>query len=67
MFLTPDELRDLTGRPRKREIRRWLEAHHYPHEVGDDGWPKVLRSFVQVKLGGIPEKQEPRLRLATSR
>lgn len=67
MFLTRDDLRELTGRKRKKEICAWLVGRRYPHEIGDDGWPKVLRSFVQAKLGGKADPSEPRLHLETSR
>ena len=68
--LTRDELRELSGLTNKGAIARWLTRQGYPYEPGAaDGWPRVLRSFVQVKLGGIiaPPTREPRLHLVTSR
>lgn len=67
MFLTADELRELTGLQRKSAISRWLSLHSYPHEIGADGWPRVLRSFVQAKLGAPTQSlREPKLRLVHS-
>jgi hypothetical protein len=62
MFLTRDELRDLTGYKQKSAIARFLTENRYPWEPDKDGWPKVPRIAVearfQVKTGG------PKLRLA---
>lgn len=62
MFLSQAELRELTGLQKPSAIVRWLLARAYPHEIGADGWPRVLRAFVQAKLGA-PTPREPRLRL----
>lgn len=62
MFLTRDELRDLSGYKRKSDIARWLKENRYPFELDKDEWPKVPRIAVetrfQIRTGG------PRLRLA---
>lgn len=62
MFLTRDELKDLTGYKQKSAIANFLRDHKYPFELDKDGWPKVPRIAVetrfQVKTGG------PRLRFA---
>jgi hypothetical protein len=62
MFLTRDELRDLTGYKQKSAIARFLTEKRYPFDVDKDGWPKVPRIAVearfQVRTGG------PKLRLA---
>lgn len=63
MFLNPDQLKELTGCKRKSGMVAWLKDRRYPFEIGADGWPKVLATYVQAKLGGIPHKHEPRLRL----
>ena len=65
MFLTEDELRELTGRERPSAQTRWLTAQRWPFALDSSGRPKVLRSVVETKLGGhatIP--REPALRLA---
>lgn len=62
MFLTRDELRDLTGYKQKSAIATFLRDNKYPFELDKDGWPKVPRMAVetrfQAKVGG------PRLRFA---
>lgn len=51
LFLTPDELRDLTGLVIPAYQRRWLQRHGYPFETNASGKPKVLRIFLMQKLG----------------
>jgi len=64
MFLTTDELEDLTGYKRRSSQREWLRARAYPFELDAWGRPKVLRSHVEQRLGGtIDRPREPRLRL----
>lgn len=62
MFLTKDELRDLSGYKRKADIAKWLRERGYAFEMDRFGWPKVLRLSVearfQARLGG------PKLRAA---
>ena len=62
MFLTRDELRELSGYKRRSDQARWLRENGYPFELDKDGNPKVPRAAVesrfQVKTGG------PKLRLA---
>ena len=62
MFLTRDELRDLTGYKQKSAIATFLRENKYPFELDKDGWPKVPRLAVetrfQISTGG------PRLRFA---
>lgn len=61
VFLTRDELRELTGYKQKSAIARFLRERGYRYDVDKDGWPKLPRMAVetrfQEKLGG------PRLRL----
>ena len=62
MFLTRDEIRELSGYRQKSAIARWLMENRYPFELDKDGWPKVPRAAVearfQIKHGG------PKLRFA---
>lgn len=62
LFLTRNELKDLSGYRQKSAIARWLAENRYPFELDKDGWPKVPRFVVearfQVRTGG------PKLRLA---
>lgn len=66
MFLTEEDLATLTGRARAKEQIEWLRQRRYPFEIGADGKPKVLRSFVNAKLGGgaVTPDSGPKLRLA---
>lgn len=50
MFLTGDELRELTGYKLASAQCRWLESRGYPFETNASGKPRVLRSYVQQRL-----------------
>jgi hypothetical protein len=50
-FLTDDELIELTGAKRKSNQIRWLTQHRYPHETNANGAPKVLRCYLERRLG----------------
>lgn len=50
MFLTGDELRELTGYKLASSQCRWLESRGYPFETNASGKPRVLRAYVQQKL-----------------
>ena len=52
-FLTEDELVELTGAKRKSNQIRWLTQHRYPHETNANGAPKVLRCYLERRLGDI--------------
>lgn len=63
MFMTPDEVADMTGYLRPRDQIRWLEAERFGYVIGADNKPKVLRQVVIARLGGIAEKKNgPQLR-----
>lgn len=55
MFLTPAELKDLTETSRKDKQISWLRARGWPFEIGEKGHPRVLKSYMLVKLGGSPQ------------
>ncbi|MCU7850135.1 MAG: DUF4224 domain-containing protein [Candidatus Thiodiazotropha sp. (ex Lucinoma kastoroae)] len=65
MFLNPQEVAELTGYQGPKRQIKWLIANEYPYEVGGDKQPKVLRSLVVSRLGGMVEHapQEPKLHL----
>ena len=44
MFLTPDELHQLTGYKRLAAQTKWLVEIVWPFVVGDDGNPKLRES-----------------------
>ncbi|MCR4346495.1 MAG: DUF4224 domain-containing protein [Sulfuricaulis sp.] len=51
MFLTTDEMRDLTGRVRHGAQTRWLRANGFEALRDADGRPLVLRAAVEVRMG----------------
>ena len=59
MFLTADELIDMTGYRRAHEQRAWLDDRRWVYEVSRLGTVKVLRSYAEMKLG-MPIKAEAR-------
>ena len=60
MFLTLEELEELTERKRKAEQVSWLRKNRVPFLVGANGHPRVSREFIARKLGGgAPEQPEP--------
>lgn len=63
MFMTPDEVADMTGYIRPKDQLKWLDAERFGYVVGADGKPKVLRQVVIARLGGSETKRGPELRL----
>ncbi len=60
MFLTAAELRELTGRARRKDQLAWLKAKGYKHEVNALGHIVVARAHVDHRLGaGKPPAPEP--------
>jgi len=66
MFLTRDEIAELTHRVTPRAQCRALEAMRIPYAARPDGTPAVLRSVALARLGEGRQTAppEPRLRLA---
>ncbi|MBV4452718.1 MULTISPECIES: DUF4224 domain-containing protein [Pseudomonas] len=64
MFLTKDEVTELTGYQKPSAQIRWLQAQQFGFVVGGDGVPKVLRQVVLSRLGDqTAQKKSPELRL----
>lgn len=64
MFLSREELQDLTGYKLQSAIIRWLRREGYGFHVGADGWPRVLKEALIARMrGGHAPKKEPKLRL----
>lgn len=61
MFLTPDQLHELTDYKRAADQIRWLREKGYPFEIGASGRPKVLSSMIEIRLQA---KGGPKLRFA---
>jgi len=60
VFLSADELRELTGRARRKDQLAWLKAKGYKHEVNALGRIIVARAHVDHRLGlGQPPAPEP--------
>lgn len=58
MFLTSEELESLTGYKISSAQKRWLDRNFFEYAISAYGKPKVLRSFVEYRLG-ITEQQKP--------
>jgi hypothetical protein len=63
MFLSADDLADLTGRRRSSAQIRWLSAQGLRFVLGADGRPRVLRAEVEGRLLSKRPAREPRLRV----
>ena len=68
LFLTAPDIQDLTGYQRPHDQIRWLRQRAYVFELGADGRPRILRSYLERRLGGAvespsPPTREPRLHL----
>lgn len=62
MFLTTDELKELTGRSQPRAQIATLNMMGIEHRLRADGKVVVLRDHVAKVLGGVeskPKKREP--------
>lgn len=64
MFLSADELSELTGRKQRARQIAWLKANKWAHEVNDVGRVLVLRSYFEARLSGqvaiaVPLRSEP--------
>ena len=71
LFLTAADIQDLTGYQRAHDQIRWLRQRTFVFELGADGKPRILRSYVERRMGGAVEsppapKREPRLRLSSA-
>jgi hypothetical protein len=58
MFLTPEEIRELTGYQRHADQRAWLEKRGWKFEVNAAGRPIVLRTYASERLGGDIEQKK---------
>ena len=57
MFLTADEVADLTGLQRPRAQLSWLRANGWPVEEDAAGRPKLLRAVVEARMGAVARPQ----------
>lgn len=61
MFLTVEELRELTGYTYNCRQIDWLRLHNWKFEVTAQHRPKVARSYFESRLGGASTKQKEEL------
>ena len=63
MFLTPEELRELTDRTYAKYQIAWLVENGWKWEPSADGHPKVLRAYAEERMGGKPTARHSRVRV----
>ncbi len=61
MFLTPEQLVELTGRRRPSAQVRWLRENHWAYAVNADGHPRVAAAEAarQLETGGSRRSPAP--------
>ncbi len=59
MFLTHNELAELTERRTKSSQIAWLKVNGFRYVIGANGNPKVLREYVHAKLCGTVAATAP--------
>ena len=50
LFLTPDELVELTGYRRKSAQIAWLSTHGWRFAVSAGGYPRVARAYLERRM-----------------
>lgn len=59
LFLSRDELHELTGYTQAAAQFRWLTSRGWKHEVGADGRPRIMRAEMERHLlGSKPRTRE---------
>lgn len=53
MFLTQDEIKELTGYKKYACQIRWLRHNGFKYVVGYDGKPKVTQDHINLMLGSV--------------
>lgn len=64
MFLTAEELIQLTGCRVPGYQCRWLSRNGYRFERSSNGRPVVLRSYVESRLSGTEQPKDRRLNMS---
>lgn len=62
LFLTPDELHELTGLRRPSAQIRWIKARQIRHYVNAVGHPVIARDWLIQREAPRPERARPNLR-----
>jgi hypothetical protein len=55
LFLSHNEIAQLTGYVRSADQIKWLSRKAWVHEVAANGHPVVLRSYAEARLGQVVE------------
>lgn len=56
MFLSTEEMRDLTGLIYNKSQVKWLAKRGYKFEIAVSGAPKVMKSYIEERLGKVSIK-----------
>lgn len=59
LFLSRDEMRELSGRHQRGKVADWLRSNGYRFDLAADGWPKVLRAAVEARLMPAARQRKP--------
>ena len=51
MFLSKNEIQEMTAYSRPNAQARWLAKHAFPFEIGADGHPRVLTTYIENRFG----------------
>ncbi|RFA31314.1 hypothetical protein CAI21_01410 [Alkalilimnicola ehrlichii] len=64
LFLSDDELYQLTARKRQSAQIRWLERNGVKFTLNAEGRPRILRSHIEKVLGGDarPTRTQPNVK-----
>lgn len=60
LFLSPEELKELTGYVYASRQKSWLKDRGWKFETDNLGRPKVLRAHMENQLGGAGRKASPK-------
>lgn len=58
LFITTEDLKDLTGAHTRAGNIQWLRQRGWPFEVNRHGWPRVLLSHLECRLGAQGTEQQ---------
>ena len=56
-FLTFEEVQQLTDYFRPKEQIQWLAQRGWTFEVSSQGKPKILRQYMQIRLGIVQDQK----------
>ncbi|MGH8631519.1 MAG: DUF4224 domain-containing protein [Burkholderiales bacterium] len=63
LFITPDQLAEVTDRVQHAAQIRWLQAHNWKFEISATGRPRVLVAEMERHMLGGGQKRPRRLNL----